>query len=473
MIEAVDFQDAVRGALRQVDAPIFVGRLTQGSHPTLELGTLERGATKAIRERVAARLADCGIALRVVVRQHNAHRLAKVRSLQALIAGTGTGELVFDQTKALRRAESVLALSSGLRASLGASMAGAFFDAERRTFYVLLRDDARGRIADAEGRRAMVDAVEQAWRSGADKAGFDLSLCIGFELPAGVDVIAVDRATARHVLLVMLRRPFSWRLGAAVVGMLVGATVSLPALAADLVMSAPSDPMSAIGPAVDEPNFSISLLSGSARDPVLFDHLWAGLEAKATIPLGERFGAQVDLGAATDQYYGAALHLFARDPSMGLVGLVGSAESQYGVTMNRIGAEVEYYLNDKFTVSARVGYQNGTAPNGAFGRLNVKFYPDPNLALTAGGELQPTFALGRAGVEWRPAIDGLAGLSVSADASVTSTGDYRAMFGLHFQIGGSPTLLDRDRRSDPESGIYNKIDVSSAVPKGYVGPGPT
>ena len=97
-------------------------------------------------------------------------------------------------------------------------MAGAFFDAERRTFYVLLRDDARGRIADAEGRRAMVDAVEQAWRSGADKAGFDLSLCIGFELPAGVDVIAVDRATARHVLLVMLRRPFSWRLGAAVVG---------------------------------------------------------------------------------------------------------------------------------------------------------------------------------------------------------------------------------------------------------------
>jgi hypothetical protein len=190
--------------------------------------------------------------------------------------------------------------------------------------------------------------------------------------------------------------------------------------------------------------------------------------------LGDRFGAQLDVGLATDQYYGAALHLFARDPSMGLVGIVGSAESQYGVTMNRIGAEVEYYLNDNFTISARAGYQGGTSPNGAFGRLDVKFYPDPNLALTGGVEAQPTFALARAGFEWRPAIDGLAGMSVSADGSMTSTGDYRAMFGLHFQIGGSETLLDRDRKSDPTSAIFNKIDVSSAVPSpGYGGSPPT
>lgn len=49
------------------------------------------------------------------------------------------------------------------------------------------------------------------------------------------------------------------------------------------------------------------------------------------------------------------------------------------------------------------------------------------------------------------------------------------MFGLHFQIGGSETLLDRDRRSDPETAVFSKIDTKSAVPakpvvKGY---GPT
>jgi hypothetical protein len=131
--------------------------------------------------------------------------------------------------------------------------------------------------------------------------------------------------------------------------------------------------------------------------------------------------------------------------------------------MNRVGAEVEYYLNDNFTIGARVGYQTGTAPNGAFGRLDVKFYPDPNFALTGGVEAQPSFSLARGGFEWRPAVDALAGISVSGDASVTSTGNYRATFGLHFQIGGSETLRDRDRKSDPSSAIWNQIDVTSAA----------
>lgn len=94
----------------------------------------------------------------------------------------------------------------------------------------------------------------------------------------------------------------------------------------------------------------------------------------------------------------------------------------------------------------------------------MKFYPDPNLSLKAGVEFQPSLSLARAGFEWRPALDGLAGLSLSGDGMVTNTGDYRAMFGLHFQIGGSETLLDRDRRSDPEIGVFNKIDTKSAVP---------
>jgi hypothetical protein len=54
-------------------------------------------------------------------------------------------------------------------------------------------------------------------------------------------------------------------------------------------------------------------------------------------------------------------------------------------------------------------------------------------------------------------------MSISADASVSSNGNYRAMYGLHFQIGGGESILDRDRRSDPESAIWNQIDVSSAA----------
>jgi hypothetical protein len=241
--------------------------------------------------------------------------------------------------------------------------------------------------------------------------------------------------------------------------------VSVPAAAADLAVEPdPATKLQALSlPAVDEPNVTFSTLAGAARDPVLFDHLWAGLGVKATLPLGERFGAQLDLGVATDSYYGAGLHLFARDPAMGLVGVVGSAEVQYGVTMNRIGAELEYYLNDNFTIAARAGYQGGLAPNGVFGRLDVKFYPDPNLALSAGVEVQPSFALARGGFEWRPAADALPGMSITGDGSVTNTGNYRAMFGLHFQLGGSEKLIDRDRRSDPLTAIWNQIDTSSAA----------
>ncbi len=463
----------VRDALRTLNVPIFVARLTSGSRPILELGTLERGAEPVILANVQPVLRNRGISVHVRVRRHKASTLRKIRSLEALLDATGSGTLVFDRTKALQRSEAILTLTQGLRAKLGRAMLGAFFAAERRTLFLVLSAEERGRVADAAGRQALVAAAQAAWQDAQDNDPFDVALRIGFEVPHGAEVVAVDRLTAKAAMLHVLRNPLKGRLGTAVLAALAGATISVPAVAADLVMTpeAPATPIASTEPAVDQPNFSAGLLAGVAHDPVLFNHLWAGLEAKGTIPLGDRFGAQVDLGAASDQYYGAALHLFARDPAMGLVGIVGSAESKYGVSMNRVGAEVEYYLNDNFTVSARAGYQGGSAPNGAFGRLDVKFYPDPNLALTGGVEAQPTFALARAGFEWRPAIDGLAGMSLSADGSYASNGNYRAMFGLHFQIGGgSTTLVDRDRRSDPGSAIFNEIDVSSAVPKATTTP---
>jgi hypothetical protein len=466
-----------RDALHNVNAPMFVARVGSGANPRLEIGTLERRGVSTILAAVQKHLHDRGLKARISVRHHDAQKMRKIRSLEALLASTGAGTLVFDRTKAFQRAETIVALTQRLRSSLGKAMLGAFFAAERRTLFLVLSPAERGRITATATRQAITVAAEAAWQSVKDDEDFDVSLRIGFEVPSGAEVVAVDRQTVRAVMMKSLRNPLKGRFGAIVLGTLAGASVSVPTLAADLVLQAPVLTAAEFSaePAVDEANLSFGLLGGVARDPVLSDHLWTGFQAKGTLPLSDRFGVQVDLGAATDQYYGAAVHLFARDPAMGLVGIIGSAESQHGVSMNRLGAEVEYYINDSFTVGARVGYQGGTAPNGAFGRLDVKFYPDPNLSLKAGVEFQPSLSLARAGFEWRPALDGLAGLSLSGDGMVTNTGDYRAMFGLHFQIGGSETLLDRDRRSDPEIGVFNKIDTKSAVPakpvvKGY---GPT
>jgi hypothetical protein len=319
----------------------------------------------------------------------------------------------------------------------------------------------RDAIVAADGRDRLARAIASAeakWRAAAG-LNVELSVRVGTAVPSGIDVVAVDRLTVRTALLGVLRQERVGRWGAALVGFLAGAAVSVPAVAADLT----TELQALSQPAVDEPNITITSLAGVANDPVLFNHLWAGLGLKATLPLGERFGAQLDLGIATDAYYGAGVHLFARDPAMGLVGIVGSAESQYGVSMNRVGAELEYYLSDNLTIAARAGYQFGTAPNGAFGRLDVKFYPDPNFSLSGGVEVQPSFLMARGGFEWRPAADALPAMSITGDGSLSSTGNYRAMFGLHFQLGGSETILDRDRRSDPGTLIWNQIDVSSAA----------
>jgi hypothetical protein len=68
-----------------------------------------------------------------------------------------------------------------------------------------------------------------------------------------------------------------------------------------------------------------------------------------------------------------------------------------------------------------------------------------------------------AGFEWLPAADSLPGLSLYGDATYANTGDYRLLFGLNFQIGGSGSLIDRHRRSDPVEAIFNTWDVSSAA----------
>jgi hypothetical protein len=195
--------------------------------------------------------------------------------------------------------------------------------------------------------------------------------------------------------------------------------------------------------------------------------MWAGLGAKAAIPLGESLGLQVEAAVGADQYYGAAAHLFARDPDVGLIGILASAESRNDVTMDRVGVEGEFYLNDNFTVSGVAGYQSGDVPNGGYGRLDLRFYPDLNVMLTVGGELRPDMNLARAGFEWQPAVDSLPGLSVFGVATVADTGDYQVLFGLNFQIGADGSLLDRHRRFDPPPALNNPIGYGEQeeVPK--------
>lgn len=461
-VQGFDSASALRQVLNSSSLPVFSARLRGGKRTVVELGTFERQVDSEFRRaaRTCVQRVYEGAEVRVV--RHDANKMRRVRSLEAFVARTGRGQLLVDRTMVLQRAEALTSLAKAVRGVLKSAVSGVYFHSARRVMFVILNEEARTRYADRKTRaevEATVANAETAWRAENGGMSFSVALRIGFDLPVGLQVTAVDRATASATWSRVLRRPLKGGLVALALAALGGGAVSMPAMAADLVVQ--TDDVAAIssGPAVDAPNLSLGIVGVYDSQ---FEDMWGGITAKGTVPLGNAFGAQLDLEVATDDYYGAGLHLFTRDPEVGLFGLIASTETYDGDTLNRVGAEFEYYLNDKFTLAGRIGYQSGVGQDGVYGRADVKFYADPNLALSAGLESTPNLNLGRLGIEWVPAAESFPGMSVSADASFTSEGDWRAMFGLNFQIGGGAhTLLDRDRRADPGSLLDNRQVIAN------------
>ncbi len=456
-VQGFDSSLALQQLLSNSSLPIFSARLRTGKRDVVELATFERRITAEMRQAAqqTVRRVYAGADVRVV--RHDIARMRRVRSLEAFVARTGRGQLLVDRTMVLQRAEQLTGLARVVRATLKSAVSGIFFHSARRVMFVVLSDRERASYGDGAGRTAAETAVAEAvaqWRAKTGATPFTVPIRIGFNLPVGSAVTAVDRATVAATRRRMLSRPIRSGLVAAGLAALAGGSVSVPAMAADPIMETTAPMGETSEPAVNAPNLSLGVVGVYDSQ---FEEMWGGLTAKGTVPLGHSFGAQLDLEVATDDYYGAGLHLFARDPSVGLFGLIASTESRGGDVLNRAGAEFEYYLNEQVTLAARVGYQTGVGQDGPFGRADVKFYADPDLVLEAGVEVTPNLNLGRLGVEWRPAVDSLPGMSLGADASLTSEGDFRLMFGLNFQIGGGAhTLLDRDRRADPSTLLDNR-----------------
>jgi hypothetical protein len=346
---------------------------------------------------------------------------------------------------------------------------GILLNADRRTLFVVL-DNGRfpaDIAAGLEERLAAMSRVADAVRTWRDSDGdsIELAVRVGFEPPAGVGLVAVDRASerlaARPTLMQRLRKP---RL-AGTIASLVGLSSAAPALASDLAaggigpaMASPSDP------AVAAPNLAVlgagGWLNGEGFDNRGFGA--AGLEA--TTPLGDRFGAQFDAAFGSDQYYGVGGHLFWRD-SLGLVGLLGSYESLSGQWLSRVAVEGEAYMNN-VTLRGEVGGQTGNR-RGAFGGLDLTFYATPNFALSVGGEVGSR-SLARGSVEWQPAPSSVPGLSLFADGEVGSDKYASVLAGVRYYFGtGHASLKERDRRYDPGFSLFNMQNLVNA---GYTPP---
>jgi hypothetical protein len=224
-------------------------------------------------------------------------------------------------------------------------------------------------------------------------------------------------------------------------------------------------------PAVDGPSGKLMFVHGGTGGDK-----WTGLEGALTVPLGHRFGLQLD-GAAggldgslgKSAFYGTGAHLFWRDPSTGMVGIeAGFArlDAMGGMNTYSLGIEAERYWNS-VTLGGLIGLVDAstTTYTTAFGNLrhdpsphfvaaaNLAWYPDENLAVTVSGSVSGSRAAAGVGIEWAPASATSVQPSIFARAVLHDGGDVSAVAGLSIYFGGQPKpLIRRHREDDPAIG---------------------
>jgi hypothetical protein len=449
-------QSQVAAAIARLKAPVFLVRSQgQGHGRVLSLYTTEASAPRDLARQAADQMQTAGIAAAVKTVRIKSRRLRQ-RSLEAMIETTGRGEIAYDPTGLVSRGAALLALADRLRRETSVKLNGLFLDPERRTVFVIV--DRKAFPAGGEARlqkrlAAMgeVARVVHAWRV-QEKPSLEVAVRIGFELPASVAAIAIDRKS-------VATPPGRWQRGiAAALGSLLGLGALASAQAADVVRPPPAPPPPVVvapvkQPAVAAPNLDILFGDIFLNGDGFNNKNIGAVGVKGAIPIGQAFGAQVDAAIGTDNYWGIGGHFFWRDPSHGLFGLVASHESLDGSTVDRYGGEAELYLQN-VTLRGDIGAEEGNAPHTVFGDLDLTFYVHANFELTGGANYENAEWRGHAGLEWQP--QNLSGLSLFADGDFGGNNVIKAVAGVSFHFGThGVSLIDRDRKYDPTFSLFH------------------
>jgi hypothetical protein len=439
--------NAVSAIIRQSGLPVFLVRhQTTLTTEELVFHTCSELPHKVLTQKVTKALAGAGFQMPVRVVRHRQSKLESVRSLETLVSRLGDGGIIYDPTAIGNRASKLVALAKSLRFGMARSVSTMAFEPRRRTLYLILDNKHSRSMAALATSLRKAHGILSGWEQGA-KPGFDLAVRVGFELPPGARVVAIDNRSVVSGLFDRMKRNVAR--AAATLGLATAFGLTATSVHA-------ADPMaSGNEPAVSAPNVTVITKAGDYDGDFASD-----VGAKITVPLGDSFGAHFEGQGGTDGYVGVGGELFWRDPSVGLLGVYGTFEKLDGVDMTRIAAEAELYLN-QVTLGAILGDQSGDVDSGMFGRVDLRFYATPDFVLRAGGELSPGIDLARVGAEWRPGFEALPGLSLFADGEFGE--DYTAvMSGIRLHFGGSgTTLVDRDRREDPSSKLDNRPELKT------------
>ncbi len=288
---------------------------------------------------------------------------------------------------------------------------------------------------------------------------------------------------------------------------------SVPALAADapLSKSPPPLPVFAQLPAVDGINGKISGFGGwldnGGRDTFVAPNGTTfilptpnrsqglfGANGTLSIPLGQRFGLQIDGLASSARgafVGGGAAHLFTRDPAVGLLGLYGSATRNNafgGSNVYRLGGEAEAYFG-RFTISGTAGWEQtqsgsrfvGSVPgfnifdfggrtSRFYDMVDLSFYPTDNWKVSVGHRFVGGNHMAALGTEYLVSLGGGTAASAFVEGRIGDRNNRAVFGGLTFYFGQKDkTLIRRHREDDPPNRLID--DMFSGASTGGSGNG--
>ncbi len=425
--------------LRSAAAPIFHAGIDKSGHRVVLHMTGPGDAKRLIGEARDALLA-AGIDIAVVVKQHDAERMARAKTLEQLLAPFDHDANLFDPTAVVGRARVVMSAVRDSRTEMKTALRGVFLDPVSRILYVIA-----GKNADAAAlETSLLASIDRATAStGSHFNRPPLTVRIVNMLPMR-PLVPVDRISLKL-------RP------------VIGRARGLRALAAGVAAALGVGGMGTVAiaqtaPAVSGVNAKLQLEGGYLKNDDNSNGLAGVVAGALTAPIGQQFGIQFDAAAGSfdgDFYWGAGGHLFWRDPAQGLIGAFGQVSHLTGATLYRAGLEGDAYLG-RFSLGGHVGYEAGSdsrrthVDSGIIAGVQLKYYVTDNFMLQAGGGIEGPSWYGRGGFEFQPGFAALPGLSIFADAGGGSDHHVFALAGIRYYFGNDKTLIRRHREDDPD-----------------------
>ncbi|MEC9342403.1 MAG: hypothetical protein VYD64_01025, partial [Pseudomonadota bacterium] len=197
-------------------------------------------------------------------------------------------------------------------------------------------------------------------------------------------------------------------------------------------------PMAEQTRAVDGVNFKMSAVSGVIGGYA--NHMFIASVA-TPFPFFDQFGAQLDLGIGSyrSSYTSAAagLHLFWRDPSVGLLGVYGDWGYVNPEHAGRMGVEAAWYSGN-WSIDAFAGVQFGQHVLTEFvDEVDLSYYFTENFKASVGHRLTARGHVANIGFEYLPELGMASGWSIYGEAETGEDDYHGAWLGLRYSFGSS------------------------------------